>query len=104
MNNIAEGFGRFSDKEFIRFLDISQSSAQEVLSMTYVLIDMEYVNDKEFRELQSKIIDTRNLVLGLIKYLRGKWNVVGACCSAQVLKSKGAEVLKLAKFKLCNHM
>ena len=72
MNNIAEGFGRYSDKEFIRFLDISQSSAQEVLSMTYVLIDMDYVNDREFRELQSKIIDTRNLVLGLIKYLRGK--------------------------------
>ncbi len=72
MNNIAEGFGRYSDKEFIRFLDISQSSAQEVLSMTYVLIDMDHVNDREFRELQSKIIDTRNLVLGLIKYLRGK--------------------------------
>ena len=72
MNNIAEGFGRFSDKEFIRFLDISQSSAQEVLSMTYVLIDLDYINNEEFNELQSKITNTRNLILGLIKYLRGK--------------------------------
>ncbi len=72
MNNIAEGFGRFSVKEFIRFLDIAQSSAQEVMSMTYVLIDLEYVTDQEFNELQSKIGHTRNLILGLIKYLKNK--------------------------------
>src|SRR5688572_9289537 len=33
MNNIAEGFSRFGTKEFIRFLNISQSSVQEVQSM-----------------------------------------------------------------------
>ena len=42
MNNIAEGFGRFSKKDFIRFLDISQSSASEVQSILYVLLDLEY--------------------------------------------------------------
>ncbi len=39
MNNIAEGFGRFGRKDFIRFLDISQSSVLEVQSMLYVLSD-----------------------------------------------------------------
>jgi four helix bundle protein len=34
MNNIAEGFSRRSDKEFVRFLEISQSSAMEVRSIT----------------------------------------------------------------------
>ncbi|MDB4728023.1 four helix bundle protein [Saprospiraceae bacterium] len=43
MNNIAEGFARFSKKEFIRFLDISQSSGAEVKSMIYVLEDLEYL-------------------------------------------------------------
>lgn len=33
MNNIAEGFGKFSNQEFIRYLDIAQSSALEVKSM-----------------------------------------------------------------------
>ncbi|MEO0553928.1 MAG: four helix bundle protein [Bacteroidota bacterium] len=72
MNNIAEGFGRISDKEFIRFLDFSEGSAQEVRSMTYVLIDLNYIDEKEFRLLQTKVESTRNLVLGLIKYLRNK--------------------------------
>ncbi|CAN5373619.1 hypothetical protein BH09BAC3_BH09BAC3_12960 [soil metagenome] len=40
MNNIAEGFGRNGNKEFIRFLDISQSSSIEVMSITYVLEDL----------------------------------------------------------------
>jgi four helix bundle protein len=43
MNNIAEGFARFSIKEFIRFLDITQSSAIEVKSMSYLLEDFNYI-------------------------------------------------------------
>ena len=33
MTNIAEGFSRFHKKDFIRFLDISQSSIEEVKSL-----------------------------------------------------------------------
>lgn len=44
MNNIAEGFGRFSDKEFIRFLEISQASGQEVRSMTYFLLNRKFIS------------------------------------------------------------
>ena len=43
MNNIAEGFTRVSQKEFMRFLDISRSSAGEVKSMTYILDDQNYI-------------------------------------------------------------
>jgi four helix bundle protein len=44
MNNIAEGFSRFNRNDFMRFLDYSQSSASELLSMTYVLEDMKMIN------------------------------------------------------------
>jgi four helix bundle protein len=70
-NNIAEGFGRFGNPEFIRFLNISQSSALEVQSMLYVLSDINYLNEEETKELRSKVDETRNLTLGLIRYLRG---------------------------------
>ena len=74
MNNIAEGFGKFSDKEFIRFLDISQCSVLEVKSMLYVLLDLEYLPVEKIDELHEMANDTRHLTLALIRYLRGKEN------------------------------
>lgn len=74
MSNIAEGFGKFSNREFIRYLDIAQSSALEVKSITYVLMDMDYIIEEKLNELHQLIDDTRNLTLALIKYLRSKEN------------------------------
>ena len=70
MNNIAEGFGRFSRKDFIRFLDISQSSVLEVQSMLYVLEDLAYLSSDKIQLLRLKSEETKNLTLGFIKYLR----------------------------------
>lgn len=72
MNNIAEGFGKFSNKEFIRYLDILQSSALEVKSMLYVLLDMDYLIAEKITELHTLVDDTHNLTLALIRYLRNK--------------------------------
>ena len=72
MNNIAEGFGRFSDKDFIRFLDTAQSSVQEVESMLYVFDDLSYLAEDKILSLRSKAADTKNLILGLIRYLRSR--------------------------------
>lgn len=74
MNNIAEGFGRFSDKEFVRFLNIAQSSALEVKSILYVTLDAGYLTEVKFNELQKLTDDSRNQVLGLIRYLTNKSN------------------------------
>jgi len=72
MNNIAEGFGRGSDKEFIRFLEIAQSSAMEVKSITYVLIDLNYLQEDTITEISKKAEETKSITLGLIRYLRKK--------------------------------
>jgi len=74
MNNIAEGFGRFSKKEFIRYLDISKSSALEVKSILYVLLDMNYLADEKIAELHQLVDNTRNPALALIRYLKTKLN------------------------------
>ena len=47
MNNIAEGFERGSDKEFIRFLFIARGSVGEVRSLLYVALDQSYINKDE---------------------------------------------------------
>jgi four helix bundle protein len=72
MSNIAEGFGKFSNKEFIRYLDIAQSSALEVKSILYVLLDMNYLMKEQIEELHLLVDSTRKLTLALIKYLRTK--------------------------------
>ena len=72
MNNIAEGFGRGSDRDFIRFLDISHASCTEIKSMTYVLGDITYLSIEHISELRDKIDRTKGLTRGLIKYLEAK--------------------------------
>jgi four helix bundle protein len=72
MNNIAEGFGRHGNREFIRFLDISQSSCIEVKSMTYVLEDADYLSSDKVQLMRKKAEETKSITLGLIRYLRKK--------------------------------
>ena len=55
MNNIAEGFGKISDKDFLRFLDYATASCTEVKSMTYLLLDLEYFPAEEIKEYQNKL-------------------------------------------------
>lgn len=70
MTNIAEGFGRYSAKEFIRFLDYTQSSCEEVKSLLYVAYDQKYITEEDLEVSYKKAGDVRNLSLALIKYLR----------------------------------
>jgi four helix bundle protein len=69
MNNIAEGFGKYSGKEFIRYLDIANNSASEVKSILYVLLDLNYLEFKKVEELQVKADGVKALCLALIKHL-----------------------------------
>jgi len=69
MNNIAEGFGKYSNKEFIRYLDTACNSASEVKSILYLLLDLHYLEVDKIIALQSKVDEVRALTLALIRYL-----------------------------------
>ena len=59
MSNIAEGFGRHSDREFARYLDISRGSLMETQSLLYVAIDIGYLDMRTFDQLDpiaSKLV------------------------------------------------
>jgi len=72
MNNIAEGFGRYSNKEFIRFLEFSAASSMEVKSMLYILSDRKYIDEIEFEKCYQLTNDHTNITLDLIRYLKTK--------------------------------
>ncbi len=69
MTNIAEGFARYHRKEFIRFLDISQSSATEVKSLLYVVLDQKYLDNTAVKALQDDAEEVHALTMGLLKYV-----------------------------------
>lgn len=71
MANIAEGFARRSNKEFIQYLFISKSSAAEVQSHFYVALDQEYLNQDMFTKIYDKAEEVSKLDSGFIKYLKG---------------------------------
>ena len=72
MSNIAEGFSRRSNKEFIQYLFISKSSAAEVQSQLYVALDQNYIDHKKFDQIYSRAETVSKLDSGFIKYLRSQ--------------------------------
>jgi four helix bundle protein len=51
MANIAEGFGRRTNKDFANFLVIAHGSAAETQSHLYVALDLKYISDEIFQDL-----------------------------------------------------
>ena len=71
-SNIAEGFERNTDKEFIYFLYVAKASAGEVRSQIYLAFDLEYIAKQEFDELLESVTEISKLLSGFIKYLSPK--------------------------------
>jgi four helix bundle protein len=72
MANIAEGFGRHSDKEFANFLSIAHGSASEVQSHLYVALDLNLIDQKTFERLYSLLDEISRMTLAFAKHLRRK--------------------------------
>jgi four helix bundle protein len=72
MSNIAEGFDRYSVKEFINFLIIARGSISEAQSDLYIALDLKYINQEEFQETYKQSKNLGKQINGLIKYLRTK--------------------------------
>ncbi|HMD83248.1 MAG TPA: four helix bundle protein [Terriglobia bacterium] len=70
MSNVAEGFGRKSDKDFARFLDMAKGSVVEVQSLLYVALDVRYIDEQGFQRLNQLADETASLIGGLTSYLR----------------------------------
>jgi four helix bundle protein len=66
-NNIAEGFDRSSDKDFVRFLYISKASNSEVKSMLYLAKRLNFIEKEAQEEGLKRTTEINKLLNGLIK-------------------------------------
>jgi four helix bundle protein len=70
LSNIAEGFERGGDKEFLQFLAVAKGSCGEVRAQLYVAFDQRYLSETEFATLQQTATDVSQLLSGLMHYLK----------------------------------
>ncbi|NLE06773.1 MAG: four helix bundle protein, partial [Crenarchaeota archaeon] len=69
MSNIAEGFERGSNKEFIQFLYIAKGSAGELRAQLCVASDQGYIAHACFTNLGEATSEVARMLSGLISYL-----------------------------------
>jgi len=70
MANIAEGFARRTNKEFVNFLGMAHASAAELQSHLYGALDQGYISEGDFKNLYALADEVSKMIQGFIAYLR----------------------------------
>jgi four helix bundle protein len=65
-NNIAEGKGRNSKKEFIHYLYIARGSLYEAISILNVLEHQQLITNDDFTRLETDAVEIVKMIKGLI--------------------------------------
>ena len=64
--NVAEGFGRKTDRDFSSFLYTAKGSAMELVSHLYVALDQGYLAKEEFDKVYSRC---RTVISKLVRFI-----------------------------------
>ncbi len=68
--NIAEGSGRSSDNELIRFLHISMGSAHELEYHVLLSRDLGFLSNADYGQFEQQITEIGRMLRGLIQKLK----------------------------------
>ena len=69
-SNIAEGFERGGNKEFIQFLANSEGSCGELRDQLCAALDDQYISTDQFNTLCGQAVEVSRMISGLMRYLK----------------------------------
>lgn len=70
MANIAEGFGRFTYKDYKHYLLMARGSLTETQNHLYTALDLKYLTSDQFKNLYEHSVVIHKLLNGLIAHLK----------------------------------
>ena len=70
MSNIAEGYGRSGNKEFVQFLYISNGSLSELKSQLYISFDFHLISNEELDNFLKDILKIENMIKAFIRKIK----------------------------------
>jgi len=71
-SNIAEGYGRKTTLDYVRFLYIAYGSVCELETQTMISGDLGYVGKERLQEIRQAIGDVERMLKAMIKSLENK--------------------------------
>ena len=70
VSNIAEGFERNGNKEFIQFLSLAKGSAGELRAQLHIAKEVGYITSEEFEFIINETSTVSKMLFGLLNYLK----------------------------------
>ena len=74
MSNIAEGFDSNTQALFISFLGRARASIGEIRCQIYIALDLEYITEDQFGDLERNAQECSRQLFGFIRYLKSQPN------------------------------
>ena len=69
-SNMAEGYGRRSTQEYIRFLQIASGSLFELQTQLQISINLNYISNQKFAEMDNLISEIDRMLSSLINAIK----------------------------------
>ena len=93
-SNIAEGYGRKSTDDYLRFLQIAMSSLYEIQTQIEIALNLKYLPDNKFKQIYESTREIERMLSSLIKKIKEK-NSVPLCLSASVPNQNGLTLIEV---------
>jgi len=68
--NIAEGCGRRSDGEFVRFLQIARGSASETEYHLLLARDLHFLSESDYRNTEKRVVEVQRMLTALVQRIQ----------------------------------